>query len=279
MATSLLVTGLCFLWVSGSLSVYAQSNGSLPVAVSVPIVGISSTPSGTVISYAETSRTYTIANGRHLTNVFGVTADRPPLVFTSATNTIPVITQGPVPAIVDSSTGVIERGDLLVTSQSPGVFAKATEEDEFVHAIALEAMPASLQSARILVQFDPARAQSVLAQRRAQAAEEAADAEAESVLGGLLGGGEAGDADTPGPIAQFFADYTRGAVATVIAVGSLFFLMYTFRSAIINATQSVGRNPRARNAIMAVSFGNILFALIIVAVALFVAIAVLVLPV
>jgi hypothetical protein len=76
----------------------------------------------------------------------------------------------------------------------------------------------------------------------------------------------------------FSSSFVRGVIATCIAVGALSFVLYSFRVTIGNAVVSIGRNPRARGAIMMLSIGNIIFALFLCGVALFVAIAVLVLP-
>lgn len=260
-----------------TVSAQAQTNGSLPVALTVEVTGVSNVPSGTLIVYDELSRTYAVARGRELPNVAGVSVDSPPLVFLTASNTVPIVTEGSAYLFVNNSSGEVVRGDLLVSSASAGVAAKATEEEDDVFAIALEDAPRGQTVARVLVSFDPERARAVLAQRRAQAEEER---EAQEGLFGLLGGTtEDGEQAEEGLVKKIFDTYARGVIAALIAIGSLFFIMYTFRSTVTNATLSVGRNPRAKNAIMTVSIGNILFALLIVGVALFVAIAILVLPV
>jgi hypothetical protein len=248
---------------------FAQTNASLPVAITVPVSGVTAA-GGELVVYNIQTGVYAVSRTEKATNVFGVTVERPPLVFATASNTAAVITQGAAYLKVNNSRGQIARGDLLVSAAAGGTAAKAELEDEAVIALALE--DAVGNESTILVQFDQ-NAAKVLAAERRQAAEEAENAS------GLFGTTSASADEKPGIIKRLFSNYTRSFVAAVIAVGSLFFVMYTFRTTIINATQAVGRNPRARNAIMTVSVENIIFALVIFALAIFIAIAVLVLPV
>jgi len=257
-----------------SSSVFAQTSGSLPVAITIPVLGTNG-QGGELVVYNEGSRLYTISRLPSIPEVFGVTVNRPPLVFSTATNTVPVVTSGAVYVSVNNSAGPVRRGDLLVSSAQAGVAAKALPDDDNVFGVALEdARGGSVTT--VLAQFGPKEARAILTERR-QLEKEAR--EAAEAAGGLFGGSTTEDGEEKGIIRQLFEEYSRATIAIIIAVGSLFFIMYTFRSTIINATLAVGRNPRARNAIMTVSVENIIFALIICAVAIFVAIAVLVLPV
>jgi hypothetical protein len=71
----------------------------------------------------------------------------------------------------------------------------------------------------------------------------------------------------------------RAVIAVVLVVGGLFFILYSFRSTIKAGVVSVGRNPRARSSIVALAIGNLTFALILCAVVVFIAVAILILPV
>ena len=154
---------------------------------------------------------------------------------------------------------------------------KAESDDDDVFAIALEDGQSGSISYLVLVQFDSSKAKEI-SKQRSQDEEDRKKLETEGGLFGGTGFGEEEEAEK-GLIQKLFEEYTRATLASIIAIGSLFFIMYTFRSTILSATLAVGRNPRARNAIMTVSVENIIFALIICAVAIFIAIAVLVLPV
>jgi hypothetical protein len=232
---------------------------------------------GEVVVFNSGSKTYTLAGTADAAGVFGVTVATPPLVFSTATNSIPIVTSGTAYINVSNSNGAIRRGDVLVTAPQRGVAIKALPANENPFAIALEDAASRQGVNQVLAHIDPQRAKELLSEERDRVEAQTA---ASSTLAGLLGTDpDEQSLDEKGLIRQWFEEYSRGALAAVIAIGSLFFVMYTFRTTIINATLSVGRNPRARNAIMAVSFGNIVFAVVISVVALFIAIAVLVLPV
>jgi len=68
-------------------------------------------------------------------------------------------------------------------------------------------------------------------------------------------------------------------IAVVLVIGGLFFILYSFRSTIKAGVVSVGRNPRARSSIVALAIGNLTFALILCAAVVFIAVAILILPV
>lgn len=258
-------------------TVHAQTNGSLPVALTVSVSGTDG-QSGQIVTYNEGSQSFSVSRQAAVSNVYGVTVERPPLVFSTATNTTPVITSGAAYVRVNNSGGPIRRGDFLVTSSQAGVAMKASPEDDNVFAVALDDSSGIGSNASVLAQVDSIQAKALLEAKRKL------EEEAEENEGGLfgIGGTDPGSDDEeekPNPIKQFFEEYIRGTVAAVVAIGALFFIMYTYRTTIINATQAVGRNPRARNAIMTVSVENIIFAIIIGLIAIFIAIAILVLPV
>lgn len=265
----------------------AQVNGSLPVATTVELAGEVESV-GEVVVYDELLEIYRVSEVTNEPGAFGVTAVDPALVFVTDTNAFPVVTSGVTSVLVNTDGGSIRRGDLLTTSAESGVATKALPENDHVFAMALENFEAAAgQAGSILAEVNRERAIALLMERRTieeEVAEAAAEAEAAAASTGVDGEGESNpftilrDGDVMGAI-KAASPYIRGIIATVIAVGALFFVLYAFRSNIANATLSVGRNPRARNAIMAVSFGNLLFAIVLGLLAIFVAIAVLVLPV
>lgn len=249
----------------------AQNNANLPVAIAVEVPEASNT-GGQIVTFTSTNQLYSLSRNVDDPTVYGITIANPPLLFASATNTVAVITSGSAYARFTTAAGAIERGDLLVTATEIGVAQKATQDDEYVFAIALQNSSES-NNGQILVQFDPILAKA----RHAEDVEAAELALATGTLGAE--GSEVVEEEEPGIIQRLFETYARGVIATTIAIGALFFVMYTFRTTSMNATQAVGRNPRARNAIMTVSVGNIIFALVICLLAIFVALAILVLPV
>ena len=264
-----------YILIIGGTHAQAQSAGSLPVAVTIAVAGVAG-QGGEVVVYDEATRSYNVAQTADADNVFGITVASPPLVFSTATNTTPVVTTGAVYVAVNTLGGVVERGDPLVTSGQAGVAKKADTEDEHAFAVALETASGAGRT-QVLAQYDPETAQRILEMRRE--IENTVEAGAGGEGSNSTSSVSSKENSEKGFIAGIISKYTRATLAVVIALGSLFFIMYTFRTTIINATLAVGRNPRARNAIMTVSVENIVFALIICAVAIFIALAVLVLPV
>ncbi len=263
--------GLLFFLLMYPVMLLAQTNGSLPVATAVPVSGISGIE-GEVVIYNEVYNSYEVSRSADDENVYGVTAVSPALVFSTASATTPVVTSGTAYVRVLSGGGGVKRGDLLVSSDVAGIATTATVEDDNVFAIALEDAQYQGSAGKVLAEVDRVLARSLLDDWKVSEEErEVREAAAVAAGDGSVSEEEAENSN--------FSSYARGTVAALIAIGAIFFIMYTYRSVIMKATLSVGRNPRARNAIMTVSVENIIFALIICAIALFVAIAVLVLPV
>lgn len=262
----------------------AQVSNSLPVATTVGLNG-GATRAGEVVVYDEVQESYKVSQFADDPGAFGVIATDPALVFVTDAAAIPVVTAGVTSVLVNTEGGDISRGDLLTTSFESGVATRATVDDDHVFAVALESYQSvGSQVGTILAEVNRERATSLLIERRSIEEEVAAE---EAEAGGVVGADGEGETDPFTILRQgdvmgaikAASPYIRGIIATIIAVGALFFVLYAFRSNIANATLSVGRNPRARNAIMAVSFGNLLFAIVLALLAIFVAIAVLVLPV
>lgn len=235
----------------------AQSDHALPIATTVFIQdGIVEV--GEVITYDESEDTYAVSKIQSDTNVFGVTALAPALVFATASGTTPVVTHGAAMVKVSTQNGNIQRGDLLVTSKENGVAMKADSADGTVFAVALEpfvAQAGSLEQGSIMAEIGKELA--VALQTARQQAVQSATEEAEE---------------------PFEVPYARAIIASVVAIGALFFLLYSFRSTIAKGIVSIGRNPRARSSIVALAFGNIVFALILCAAVVFIAVGILILP-
>lgn len=237
--------------------VHATKASNIPIASTVALSGVVPTQEGVVIIANEETEQYMVSESAADPRVYGVTAAQPPVVFSTGTNTVPVITEGVALVQVVSENGAIERGDLLVTSATMGAAMRAGEEDRDVFAVALEAYDDSGEIGRIQADVGIAKA---LAERSArEAAQEAAVSE--------------GDEETEGKSSVF-----RGVIAAVLVIGALFFVLYSFRSAIIQGVTSVGRNPRARVPIMTLSVASIVFALLLCALIIFIAVAILILP-
>ncbi len=231
---------------------YAHAE-TLPVATSVTIAGVNSVTEGMVVVAREAAGVYEISSMPSDAEVFGVTAQRPSLVFSQGDGEVPVVTSGIAYVQVQNTNGAIQRGDFLVTAAQPGVAMRAGDEDEHVFAIALEPFVSNDGSEKGVIQAEVGveRAKAAYALR------------------------QKAQTDT----AQKTPSIIRGSIATLLVVGALFFVLYSFRAAFSQGIASVGRNPRAKRSIMTLSFANILFAVFLCAIVIFVAIAILVLPV
>lgn len=253
---------LCRLASSFVLGVFLLSGSSvhantLAAAATVTLEGVSVISEGMVVVADEETQTYTLSAAPDDAQVYGVTAAQPPVVFATGENETPVVTEGIVFVQVSAEAGAIQRGDLLVSSSRPGVAMRAGDERQHVFAIALEAY-AEDADGLIQAEVGAARAQLLRAQKQelaAAALEESTEDAQEQPL-----------------------SFIRGAVAVTLVVGALGFLLYSFRSLLTHGVVSVGRNPRARGSIMTFSVANILFALLLCAVVVFIAVAILVLP-
>lgn len=233
---------------------HAQAN-IVQVAPTISFAGADAVTEGVVITVDPEQEVYSIADRPHHPSVYGVTAARPALVFQTGDDEVPVVIDGVSYVQVSGEGGPIARGDFLVTAGAPGVARKATATESNVFAIALEAYqnPAADQIGLIQADVSVQRAKLALkAEREAQVSAED---------------------ETTDPVS-----IVRASIAVVLAVGGLFFVLYSFRSTIKAGVVSVGRNPRARTSIVALTIGSLTFALILCAVVVFIAVAILILP-
>ena len=136
-----LLLSLAFILVSGGWfgsNVTISLATSLPLASTVPLVDEAALP-GSVIIYEEEADTFSDSRTINSDLVYGVVAVRPAIVLQTSSTSPTVITQGVTPLLVDTSGGVIKRGDLLITSRSNGVAMKADSNvHQYPFAIALE---------------------------------------------------------------------------------------------------------------------------------------------
>lgn len=243
------------------LCAFAQTGSTLPIATTRVVPGAEDQGGQTVI-YIESADAYAIATTADDARIYGVTAVRPALVLATASGTIPVVTSGVTAVRVSAEGGRIMRGDLLTTSQVPGAAMRASGTDRSVFAIALESFGSATSAATgtIAASVDAEQAKLLLESRDANAKQHEASTSSSS------------------PKNAAVIPYVRAAIAACIVLLGLAFILLSFRSAIGKGITSIGRNPRARLSILALSIGNILFALLLCAVVIFIAIGVLVLP-
>lgn len=232
-------------WGVSSMSVSASN---IPIASTVELAGTELVEEGMVVVVLEEQVAYSVSSFADDPNVYGVTSKQPPVFFSTGTNTVPVISEGVAQVRVVSENGPIKRGELLVSASTPGSAMRAGDDDQHVFAIALEAYADTDSVGYIQAEIGVSKAQ---AERASQQKDE--ETQTDTTL-------------------------FRGATAAVLVIGALFFVLYSFRSAIVQGVTSVGRNPRARIPIMTLSVANVLFALVLCVLIIFIAVAILVLP-
>lgn len=246
LVTVLVRIGFVGLLVLGSIGV-ALAN--VPIATTVTMAD-GPVPAGTVVRYDEESDRYERTQGRGDEAVYGVVDDRPPLVFVTATSSVPVVTRGVAMVAVSLENGSISRGDVLTTATAPGVAMRAHATATAVFAVALEAATSSgIVSAAVGV----AEAQDRLATQQPVASTTEEDS---SSL----------------PIGRIL-------IALALVGGALIFTFYSFRSISTSGLLSIGRNPRARRSVIGIAVGSAVLGLLLLGVVVFVALGILVLPV
>lgn len=251
---------LSVLAISGMVSgvTAVQANDALPIAVPVSIAEGAVSP-GTVIVYDEAADTYRQAASARSAQVYGVTTDRPVITIVSEEVTSPVITQGVAPVRV-TGTEAIGRGDLLTTSDTPGVATRAGLDEPAVFAVALESYTPGSGEGLILANVGVASARSWQETKQTMAAQAA----------------EGQGTTTP---EELSVSVTRVAIAVAVAIGAIGFVLFTFRSILTQGMTAIGRNPRARGAVLTMTVGSMLLVVFLAVLILLVAVAVLVLPV
>ena len=223
--------------------VSAQS--SLPMVTTITLAE-SDIRTGAVVVYDDVIDQYRYGAPEDVVDWFGVVSDRPPLYIETATATVPVVVDGVTWVRAEETNGPIERGDLLRIGENTGAAERAVESDDIVFAVALGGA-GDAGSGLVLADVSVARA---VALRDAQAiANDPTQAESERMSAGAIA-----------------ATTARIVVALGIAVGSLAFILYTYRSIWVTGVTAVGRNPRARSAVMLM---NIASSVIIVVLAVF----------
>ena len=253
-AHSLLIRALC-VCVLAVMPGQVLAN-AIQVSPTVSFVGADVVGEGVVVTVDSEQEQYSISAQAHDDSVYGVTAAQPALVFQTGEQEVPVVTDGITYVQVSTAGGQISRGDFLVTGSTAGVARKAADNESYVFAIALEDYQSDAANQVGFIQAD------VSVQRAEQALEAKRQAEASA------------EDESVDPVS-----IVRAFIAVVLVIGGLFFVLYSFRSTIKAGVVSVGRNPRARSSIVALTIGNLTFALVLCAVVVFIAVAILILPV
>ena len=249
-----LMLGLSGAWWGFAMSVSAHS--PIPAVSSIDLSEREVQP-GAVVSFREDEDTYQYSTADDGTEVYGVVSVRPPLYLETATTAVPVILDGVGSLQVVDSNGSVERGDLLRVSATQGAAERSTDPDDFVFAVALES--ATVGTDLILADISPVRAQA--AQERWTVANAEITKEERLSAGAIA------------------ATSARILVALGIVVGSLVFVLFTYRSIWVTGVTAVGRNPRARRAVLLMNVASTILLLLLAIFVVIVALGVLVVSV
>ena len=215
---------------------------------------------GSVVSYDDIEDRYVLSSDN--TVVYGVLAERPPLVLLISDTAVPVVVRGVTRVLVTDEGGEIVRGALLEPGSVPGTAKKAAIDSEFVFAIALENSDENENENFILADVGLERAQSYQVEQQEIIESQRLISEAEY---------EALNLERVGLIRLIFAG--------VIVISGIAFMLLTARSLWQYAITAVGRNPRAQKAVWFMIVGGI-FAMIVFGVfVLLIALAILVVPI
>ena len=234
--------------------VQANSVGTIPFATSVSLVGGETVPEGSVVVFEEVEERYRLSYGLGERGVVGVTSERPALLFEYATGTVPVVYLGSALVRVSVLNGDIERGDLLMAGSEEGVAVRAGLEDDAVFAVAANSVR---QDGTIVADINPERARAIQESRRRQAERLAMEMDTPAIAPNVL----------------------RYSLSGLVVAVTLFFVFRTYSRGATAGVVSVGRNPRARRAVYLTMAYTIGLAILLSLVGLFIAAAILVLPV
>ncbi len=213
---------------------------------------------GALVSYDDIADSYILSTTELV--VYGVLAERPPIVLLISESAVPVVVRGVTRVLVTDEGGSVIRGDLLEPGSIPGTAKKADIDSEYVFAIALES--SSEESGLVLADIGIERAQSYQVEQQEVLEAQRLISEAEY---------EALNLERVGLIRLIFA--------AAIVVAGIAFMLFTARSLWQYAITAVGRNPRAQKAVWAMIVGGIIAMVIFGIFVLLIALAILVVPI
>lgn len=186
--------------------------------------------------------------------MFGVYVEHPKLVYRSPDTNLPLVRQGEVDVNVTDFNGDIVRGDYVTSSPLPGFGQKATEVSGYILGVALES-------------FDKEKAAEIEYQNKKYLANRVrvsigigpASPVIFNAPGGLFGtlrnisGSFFYTISTSKRAERIF----RYALATLVAVLTLYISFHTFGKNITQGIESIGRNPLAKSTIQSMIVVNI----------------------
>jgi hypothetical protein len=219
------------------------------------VAGDEDVASGDIIAHEGRSGVLTLADDSPEDELFGVIVEEPVLLFRNeaATSTYPIARDGEVVVNVSTAGGSIAAGDYVTASNIPGVGRRAQPSDRAIIGVAREPFGPDIAAAGTTSATTTATGEEI-------------------VLGSIVVQLQIGD--NPGSEAsqdQIFGVITEATllnviqyiVAGFIAIGAVSVAFRNFGPSLQEGIQSMGRNPRARSAILSmVAFNAFLIILV-----------------
>ncbi len=267
MNTRVLLLLLCCVSLPGVViftmfsAVHAQSSIAENITITYPIQAEYS--SGDIIVRDRESNVLRPVERPDASNMFGVVAEQPLVVFQIDEESVPVVRSGQAEVNVVAEGGVISVGDPITSSSIPGHGKKAGSDDLYQVGVALESFGEDgIEAGSILIDINIGRINPFIDEERVQ---------------------EDDDEETVAPMTLFESlrldIIARYFIAALIAIGSILGSFRYFGANLAAGVTSVGRNPMAKNSIRRLMFMNILAIVLISLGGVALSIFVLILPI
>lgn len=244
------------------VSVIRAQIGNTSIARTYTVEGAQAV-SGDLVSFDKDRQSLHLTKSVNDTTLFGVVIDRPAIVLRSTEAGVPIISSGEASVNVTALGGPIQAGDYITTSTEPGKGQKASVTDTFVVGTALESFgtasssPTTSGTIAVHLSIGP----------RPIDGSTTTDAHVSSVTTSKNGTG------ITVPVVFKYI------LAALVAIGSITISFRSFGSSIKESIVSVGRNPLAKNSIQSMVVLNTFLIVLVSAAGLFVAFAILFLPI
>lgn len=215
---------------------------------------------GDLVSFDKDKQILHLSDTADDETLFGVVVDKPALVLSSGSG-VPIISSGEVSVNVTALGGPIAPGDYITTSSEPGKGKKASPQDGFIVGTALESFGTASSSA----------ASGAIAVHLSIGARPGGGANTSTLTTTKQNTSQTSSVTIPAFVRYFLAG--------LVAIGSIAIAFRSFGSSIKESIVSVGRNPLAKTSIQSMVVLNTFLIVLVSAAGLFVAFAILFVPI
>lgn len=259
-----------FLSIGVLLLVFAQQASSAAgiSVVSTHIVEGENISYGDIVSRTHKDDIFRLSAIRSDKNLFGVIVDNPIILYKRNDTSVPIAETGQVLINVTTINGPIFVGDALTSSSVIGKAQKASEEDAFIVAVALESFsgtdaPAiSINNNGEEIKLGQIKATLAIGPSFVEATKEQKESEVDILLGTA----------TVLNVIQYL-------VAAFVSIGSVFIAFRSFMPNLRDGVISVGRNPRAKSSIKSMVVLNSVLILLVSFAGFLLGIAIILIPI